>query len=145
MVEISAHRHLSSTHKHHELLGKEQGQNIVMPGQPDGRMQTSRKTRRNGRWLLQNVWMSDKSWEPGMLLKTWKLWKHKKWSLGHAEQLMFSCLGSKVTVYSRKLQCFFWDIIISSITLSCEFRSLSYHRAGSQLIIENKLKLRLYC
>ena len=27
-------------------------------------------------------------------------------SLGHAEQLLFSCLGSKVTVYSRKLQCF---------------------------------------
>ena len=25
----------------------------------------------------------------------------------HAEQLLFSCLGSKVTVYSRKLQCFF--------------------------------------
>ena len=30
-------------------------------------------------------------------------------SLGtvHAEQLLFSCLCSKVTVYSRKLQCFF--------------------------------------
>ena len=26
----------------------------------------------------------------------------------HAEQLLFSCLGSKVTVYSRKLQCFFF-------------------------------------
>merc|ERR1719219_2570664 len=25
----------------------------------------------------------------------------------HAEQVLFSCLGSKVTVYSRKLQCFF--------------------------------------
>ena len=25
----------------------------------------------------------------------------------HAEQLLFSCLGSKGTVYSRKLQCFF--------------------------------------
>ena len=52
------------------------------------------------------------------------------WSLVHAEQHLFSCLGSKVTVYSRKLQCFyFWDSLIK-ITLSCEFR---YHRAGSQL------------
>ena len=55
------------------------------------------------------------------------------WSLGHAEQLLFSCLGSKVTLYSRKLQCFFWDII-SSITLTCYWR---VHRAGS------KLKIRL--
>ena len=51
------------------------------------------------------------------------------WFLGHAEQLLFSCLGSKVTVYSRKLQWFFGDII-SLITLPCEFRC---HRAGSQL------------
>ena len=33
------------------------------------------------------------------------------------EQLLFSCLCSKVTVYSRKLQWFFFD---SSITLSCD-------------------------
>ena len=39
-------------------------------------------------------------------LALWKLWK-PKWSLGHAEQLLFSCLCSKVAVYSRKLQCFF--------------------------------------
>ena len=47
--------------------------------------------------------------------------------MGHTEKLLFSCLGLKVTVYSRKLQCFFWDILI---TLTCEFRG---HRAGSQL------------
>ena len=35
--------------------------------------------------------------------------------------------------YSRKLQCFFWDNLISSlITLTCYFRC---HRAGSQLKI----------
>ena len=48
----------------------------------------------------------------------------------YAEQLLFSCLGSKVAVYSRKLQWIFfcfWDI---TITRFCEFRS---HRAGSQL------------
>ena len=47
----------------------------------------------------------------------------------NAEQLLFSCLGSKVTVYSRKLQWFFFDRH-SLTTLSCEFGS---HRAGSQL------------
>ena len=47
----------------------------------------------------------------------------------HAEQLLFSCLCSKVTVYRRKLQCFFWTSASSS---SREFRS---HRAGSQLKI----------
>ena len=32
------------------------------------------------------------------------------WSLGHAEQFLFSSLGSKVAVYRRKLQCFFsWE------------------------------------
>ena len=46
----------------------------------------------------------------------------------HVEQVLFSCLGSKVTVSSRKLQCFFLDFSLS--TLPCEFRS---HRAGSQL------------
>ena len=49
----------------------------------------------------------------------------------HAEQVLFSCLGSKFAAYSRKLQCFFGDLL-SLITLSCEFRS---HRAGSQLKI----------
>merc|ERR1712077_159485 len=49
----------------------------------------------------------------------------------HGEQLLFSCLGSKVTVYSRKLQCFFFDsLLLLSSTLSCYFR---VHRAGSQL------------
>ena len=42
-------------------------------------------------------------------------------------KLLFLCLCSKVTVYSRKLQWFFWDL---SLTLPCEFR---VHRAGSQL------------
>ena len=50
------------------------------------------------------------------------------WSLGHAEQVLFSCLGSKVTVYSRKLQWFFFDILIH--TRSTDIR---VHRAGSQL------------
>ena len=30
----------------------------------------------------------------------------------HAEQVLFSCLGSKVAVYSRKLQCFFFDLML---------------------------------
>merc|ERR1719402_421615 len=47
----------------------------------------------------------------------------------HAEQLLFSCLCSNVTVYSRKLQCFFLDLIL---TLSPDIR---VHRAGSQLKI----------
>ena len=29
------------------------------------------------------------------------------WSLGHAEQLLFSCLGWKLSVYRWKWQCFF--------------------------------------
>ena len=33
----------------------------------------------------------------------------------HAEQVLFSCLASKVTVYCRKLQCFLWDINIHII------------------------------
>ena len=41
----------------------------------------------------------------------------------------FCFLRSKETVYSRKLQYFFWDLLSSSITLSCDFR---VHRAGSQ-------------
>ena len=44
-----------------------------------------------------------------MVFRAWKVQKSLTVSLssGHAEQLLFSCLGSKVTVYSRKLQCFF--------------------------------------
>ena len=61
-----------------------------------------------------------------MLLKILKTWNWKCW---HAEQLLFSCLGSKVTVYRRKLQCFFFDHHHHS-TLSCDIR---VHRAGSQL------------
>ena len=37
------------------------------------------------------------------------------WSLGHAEQLLFLCLYSKVDVYSWKFQCFFREIIIWDI------------------------------
>ena len=95
----------------------------------------------------KNVWKSDKSWEPEKILKIWKflkiwnflkIWKFEilnslSWSSGHAEQLLFSCLCSKVTVYGRKLQCFFFDHHSSHHhTLSCYFRS---HRAGSQLKI----------
>ena len=69
----------------------------------------------------KNVWMSDKSWEPGipklLLLKTVKNLKNSLstcwttfvfsvtvsvtclcWSLGHAEQLLFSCVNSKVSI-----------------------------------------------
>ena len=54
------------------------------------------------------------------------------WSLGHAEQLLFSCLGWKLSVYRWKWQCFFLDHhhSHSSHTRACEFGS---HRAGSQL------------
>ena len=54
-------------------------------------------------------------------------WKHWKWSLGHAEKLLFSCLCSKLTVYSWKLQ---WFFLTSSSCSACELR---VHRAGSQL------------
>ena len=60
-----------------------------------------------------------------------KIWKFEilnslSWSSGHAEQLLFSYLCWKVTVYSWKLQCFF----LTSASSSREFR---VHRAGSQL------------
>ena len=48
----------------------------------------------------------------------------------HAEQFLFSCLCSKLTVYSRKLQGIFWDHLLLVITLSPDIR---VHRAGSQL------------
>ena len=47
----------------------------------------------------------------------------------HAEQVLFSCLGSKVAVYSRKLQWFFWT--------SSSSREFWVHRAGSQLKIQS--------
>ena len=46
---------------------------------------------------FKNVWMSDKSWEPGMSCKTHSFnlsFTHSR----HAEQLLFSCLCSKVAV-----------------------------------------------
>ena len=57
---------------------------------------------------------------------------------GHAEQVLFSSLCSKVAVYSRKLQ---WGFFYSlSVILTCEFRS---HRAGFQLKKWVKLLIRL--
>ena len=53
------------------------------------------------------------------------------WSSGHAEQLLFSCLGWKMSVYRRKWQCFFFDILLI-ITLSPDNTN---SRAGSQLKI----------
>ena len=53
----------------------------------------------------------------------------------HAEQVLFSSLCSKVAVYRRKLQWFFFDIILL-ITLTCYFRC---HRAGSQLKMHTKI------
>ena len=76
--------------------------------------------------------MSDKCWEPRMFCHTFTLSHSLNLSFNHsrhAEQLLFSCLSSKLTVYSRKCQCFFFDSS-RTITLPCEFRS---HRAGSQL------------
>ena len=48
----------------------------------------------------------------------------------HAEQLLFSSLFSKVAVYCRKLQWFFFDIITTPST------DIRVHRAGSQLKIQ---------
>ena len=50
--------------------------------------------------------------------------------MGHAQQLLFSCLCSKVTIYRRKWQCVFLDLSSHSSTLSSQFR---IHWAGSQL------------
>ena len=73
---------------------------------------------------LKNVRTSDKSWEPGMLLKTWKTWKtfekmEKSLTLSHSHSLTLDMLDnfcfhvySQKMVYSRKLQCFFWDIVM---------------------------------
>ena len=56
----------------------------------------------------------------------------REWSLGHAEQLLFSCLCSKVTVYRWKWQCFFLTASASSPP------DITIHRAGSQLKINKK-------
>ena len=51
------------------------------------------------------------------------------WSLGHAEQFLFSC--SNVAVYGWKVQCLFFDITTTTTTtLACEWTN---HRVGSQL------------
>ena len=43
------------------------------------------------------------------VLKTWRLENFENMKNDPCkEQLLFSCLCSKVTVYCRKLQCFFW-------------------------------------
>ena len=71
-------------------------------------------------------------------LKFWKLLKREnfhnfeniiKWSLGHAEQLLFSCLYAfqKTLIIGENDNDFFY----LSLTLTCAFR---VHRAGSQLI-----------
>ena len=80
-----------------------------------------RQTNRIGGWGggKKNVWMSDKSWEPGMFKCSEQLLfscvsskvsicnyvtcrmsyvKCLCWSVGHAEQLLFSCVSSKVIV-----------------------------------------------
>ena len=54
------------------------------------------------------------------------------WSLGHAEQLLFSCLCSNFAVYGWKVQWLFFDT--TSSTLACEWTN---HRAGSQLKISH--------
>ena len=51
-----------------------------------------------------------------------------EWSLGHAEQLLFSCLCSNVTGWVKVAMLFSDSIII--ITLPC---GITVHRAGSQL------------
>ena len=56
------------------------------------------------------------------------------WSLGHAEQFLFSCLCSNIAGYGCKRQCFFFD----TSTLTCEW---SNHRAGSQLKMAGKLAM----
>ena len=71
--------------------------------------------------------MSERQTKPGNQECFAKLAKLANWSLGHAEQLLFSCLCSKVTIYRWKWQ---WVFLDSQCTLFCEFR---VHWAGSQL------------
>ena len=92
-----------------------------------GQISHTNASYRAARLAAKNVWMSDKSWEPGMSCKTCKTHSFNlsfTHSL-HAEQLLFSCLCSKVTVYSWKLQCFFGT--------SVSYREFRVHRACSQL------------
>ena len=49
----------------------------------------------------KNIWTSDKSWEMSNV-------KCLCWSLGHAEQLLVSCLYSKVTVLGENTNGFFY-------------------------------------
>ena len=82
----------------------------------------------------KNVWKSDKSWEPGNFFKKMQICKFEilknlnglSWSSGHAEQLLSSCLCSKVTVIAEDCNVFFYH----HITLSWD---TWVHRAGSQL------------
>ena len=65
---------------------------------------------------LKNVRKSDRRWEPENFenLKTLKTL-----SLGHAEQLLFSCLGSKVTLsLSHSLTLTLFQSLIQSL-LTC--------------------------
>ena len=62
-------------------------------------------------------WTSDKSWEPGKL-KYYK--NYQNFHSHHAEQRLFSCLCSKVTVYRWKWQCFFYLTLL--ITRVPDFR-----------------------
>ena len=57
----------------------------------------------------------------------------------HAEQVLFSCLGSKFAAYSQKLQCFFWDLILGTSP-----PDITVHRAGSQLKSLTALILRSF-
>ena len=54
------------------------------------------------------------------------------WSLGHAEQFLFSCLCSNVAVYGCKCQWVFFDTTLT--------RDNTNHRAGSQLKSQNPAK-----
>ena len=53
-------------------------------------------------WAKKNVWTSNKSWEPD--LSHTLSFNHSR----HAEQVLFSSLCWKLTVYCWKLQWFFW-------------------------------------
>ena len=55
------------------------------------------------RWNKENVWTSDKSWESGTLCHSHTLSLFHSFTLSfthswHAEQLLFSCLCSKITL-----------------------------------------------
>ena len=79
---------------------------------------------------VKNVWKSDKSWEPEKIWKfenlNLKIWKFKfknqklngwSWSSGHAEQLLFSSLCSKIAVNRRKLQWVLFYLTTRSIDI----------------------------